>query len=434
MEWRLGSAGIAMIGVSYGFARYGYGLFEPHIRAELGLSVGASGMVASGAYLGCVLALTVVGLLADRVGPRPLVIAAGVSAAVGTTMVALADRPAFLFAGLVVAGASSGFAWTPYSDAIDQLVTPTRRTWLLAAIPSGTAFGITVAGALALSGSRWRWAWLAFSAVAVLVTVYNAGLLRGTRPIPRVAGSAVGLIRRPGTSALYCTALSYGLVGAGYWTFALAAVSRAAGPVAGSVFWMLIGIAGTSSVCAGWVLARLGLRRAHAVLLGGLALAAALIAVLPGRWPAIALSAVLYGFVFMAISGLLAVWSYRTFPDRPSVGFSVTVFLLGLGAVLGPALFGALADRWDLRTALLLASLIAMVTLAARPSGLQRDLGRGGEPEPDQRTPGDPVQPATDALGGEPASCSVHHHDHGAHPHQSDHHVDRREQQRHRQH
>ncbi|WP_064743177.1 MFS transporter [Pseudonocardia spinosispora] len=432
MEWRLGGAGIAMIGVSYGFARYGYGLFEPHIRAELGLSVGASGMVASGAYLGYVLALTAVGLLADRLGPRRLIIAAGLSAAAGTSVVALADRPVFLFAGLVVAGASSGFAWAPYSDAIDQLITPDRRMWLLAAIPSGTAFGITVAGALALSDSRWRSAWLVFSAVAVLVTGYNARLLRGTRPIRRAGRPGVGLLRRPGTPALYCTALSYGMVGAVYWTFALAAVSGAAGPVAGSVFWMVIGVSGTSAVFTGWVLARLGPRRAHALLLGGLALAAALIAVGPGWWPAIGLSAVVYGFVFMAISGLLAVWSHRTFPDRPSAGFSITVFLLGLGAVLGPALFGALADRWDLRTALLLASAIALITLVARPSGLQRDLGGRGEPEPDQCAAGDPVQPATDALGGEPAARPIDHHDDGAHPHQPDHHVDRRQQQRHR--
>jgi predicted MFS family arabinose efflux permease len=69
----------------------------------------------------------------------------------------------------------------------------------------------------------------------------------------------------------------------------------------------------------------------------------------------------------MATSGLLAVWSYRLFPDQPAAGLNATVLFLGLGAVIGPALFGALADLWNLRAALLLIAAIAMVTLGARP-------------------------------------------------------------------
>jgi len=111
VEWQLGSASIAMVGVSYGFARYGYGLFEPQIREEFGLSVGASGAIASVAYIGYVLALSTVGVLASRVGPRPLVTAAGVSAAAGMALAAMTSQPWQLLVGLIVAGASSGFAW-----------------------------------------------------------------------------------------------------------------------------------------------------------------------------------------------------------------------------------------------------------------------------------------------------------------------------------
>lgn len=372
IEWQLGSAGIAMIGVSYGFARYGYGLFEPQIRAAFGLSVAASGAIASGAYAGYVIALSAVGLLARRVGPRPLVTAAGVSAVGGMALVMTADHPWQLLAGLVVAGASSGFAWAPYSDAVAQLVAPARRHALLAAIPSGTAFGITVAGGLTLFGigTAWRWVWLVFCVIAALTTVHNVRLLRGTKPVsPSAQASSLRSLLRPGTRALYSTALSYGVIGAVYWTFAESAISQAApaNTVVGAVFWTLLGIAGISAVGSGWVITKLGLRRSHSLLLGGLAIATALIAIAPSRWPAIGVSAIVYGVGFMATSGLLAVWSYRVFPDQPSTGLSVTVLFLGIGAIVGPALFGALADIWNLRAALTAAAVVAVATLSQRP-------------------------------------------------------------------
>ncbi|MEV6229977.1 hypothetical protein AB0L88_19160 [Saccharopolyspora shandongensis] len=83
------------------------------------------------------------------------------------------------------------------------------------------------------------------------------------------------------------------------------------------------------------------------------ALSIRFIAIAPWSWPAIGVSAIVYGLGFMATSGLLAVWSYRVFPDQPSVGFSATVFFLGIGVIVGPALFGALADAWNLRAALM---------------------------------------------------------------------------------
>jgi MFS family permease len=152
-------------------------------------------------------------------------------------------------------------------------------------------------------------------------------------------------------------------------TFAVAAISQASSRAtfAASMFWTLIGIAGVLGIWSGWVIARLGLRRSHTLLLGGLAAATALIAAAPGWWPAVGVSAIIYGPVFMATSGLLAVWSYHVFPDRPAAGLNATVLFLGLGAVIGPALFGALADLWNLRPALLLVAAIAVATVGARP-------------------------------------------------------------------
>ncbi|HEX6149747.1 MFS transporter [Nocardioides sp.] len=374
--WALGSAGIAMVGVAYGFARYGYGLFEPQLREAFGLSITASGVIAGGACLGYVLALVSVGLLARRVGPRPLVTAAGLTAVAGTALVAVAQQPWQLCAGLVVAGTSAGFAWAPYSDAVDHLVLPARRDTVLAAIASGTAFGIVVAGGLALVSmdAGWRWAWALFCAIAVLTTAYNWRLLRDTtshtlqgRDVPRLS---VRFFLRPGTRSLYVTGLSYGVVGAVYWTFAVSAISQAsaAPALAAPAFWTLIGVAGTAAVLTGRLLARVGLPRSHTLLIGGIGTATSLLGVAPGSWLAVGLSAVAFGACFMGTSGLLAVWSHGVFPDRPAEGLSAMLLFLGLGATAGPPVFGVLAAAWDFRTALLITAVVAFASLGLRPA------------------------------------------------------------------
>ncbi|MGP3926994.1 YbfB/YjiJ family MFS transporter, partial [Streptomyces sp. 8N616] len=189
---------------------------------------------------------------------------------------------------------------------------------------------------------------------------------------------------------LFLTALSYGLVGAVYWAFAVEAISRedaGGGTPTAPLFWTLMGLAGTAGALTGYVIARYGLRRTHAWLFTGIAAAVALLGAAPGSLPAVALSAVLYGPCFMAGSGLLAVWSYHVFPEQPSTGFSVTVFFLGLGTVAGPAVLGACADRYGLRAAFLVTAAIAALTLLIRPPA--RAAARITGREPQRRAPAD---------------------------------------------
>ncbi|MGP3928241.1 MFS transporter, partial [Streptomyces sp. 8N616] len=178
-QWRVGLAGMTAIGVTFGFARYGYGLFLPEFRREFGLSVSLVGLIGSASYIGYVVALTLVGVLVSRFGPRPLVIAGGLSATVGMGLVAFARGPVPLTAGLILAGSSAGWSWAPYSDAVDRLVPQDRRERVMGVISGGTAFAVVVAGPLALIArdTGWRYAWLVFAAAALATTVYNARVL-----------------------------------------------------------------------------------------------------------------------------------------------------------------------------------------------------------------------------------------------------------------
>lgn len=393
MSRRVALVGLAAIGVSYGFARYGYGLFLPELRQEFDLSVTTVGLIGSATYAGYLVAVILAGVLTARWGPRTMVVGSGVAAAVGMTMVAFASGAVVLVAGLVLAGASSGLAWAPYSDAVDRTVPEPRRPHVLAVIASGTSFGIVVAGPAALltHGTGWRYAWVAFAAIAVAVTVANAAVLPG-RPEVRtheVGESGPHRLLRATATRLLVTALLYGTTAAVYWSFAVELVS--AGDAASAttpLFWTLLGASGTAAVVAGGVIGRLGLRRAHIVLFAAIAVATLLLGVAPHLTAVAVASAVVYGAPYMAISGLLAIWSHQVFPDRPSSGFSLTVLFLGAGSILGPALFGVLADAYGLRPGFLVVALVTAATLLARPPAVRTRAAPGAAPPPASCTVG----------------------------------------------
>ncbi|MDT7600509.1 MAG: hypothetical protein QOK26_2586, partial [Pseudonocardiales bacterium] len=62
--------GAAMIAVTFGLARYGYGLLLPDMQAGLGLDPRTAGLIASGAYLAYLAGNIAVVWLTARFGPR----------------------------------------------------------------------------------------------------------------------------------------------------------------------------------------------------------------------------------------------------------------------------------------------------------------------------------------------------------------------------
>ena len=82
--------GLAMIAVTYGLARFAYGLFLPEIRESLDLSETALGYIGAGSYAGYCLAIGVALVFTSRTGPRFMAVAAGAVAVVGMAVVACA--------------------------------------------------------------------------------------------------------------------------------------------------------------------------------------------------------------------------------------------------------------------------------------------------------------------------------------------------------
>lgn len=376
---RLGLAGFLATAVAFGPARNGYGLFLPHFREEFALSTAMLGLIASGLYAGYLLALSAVGILAPRIGPRPPVLVGLLSAALGMGLVALAPNAWALAAGVVLAGTSAGWSWAPYNDAAERGVAKRYRDRVLSVVSTGTTFGILAAGLAALAaGASWRGAWFAFAACAVAAAVSNALILPGASGDEDKGDDEKVPSRRPGrgwllrveATPLFVVALSFGVVSAFYFSFAVDLVSRSGGPspaAAGPLLYAVAGAAGFVGLLTGDAVGRFGLGRVLLVTLAFLGVAALMLGVAPSFLPSVIFSAALFGAGVMVMSALLSVWSSTVFPERPSTGFSATLFVFGVGLTLGPAALGALAGPFGLRAGFLVSAAIVVLTAAARP-------------------------------------------------------------------
>ncbi|WP_278373247.1 MFS transporter, partial [Brevibacterium casei] len=158
---RLTAAGLCLIAVCYGLARFAYGMFLPAFRAEFGLDAQTAGAIAY-----CV-AIVVSTILTPRLGARVVAVSAGAVAAVGTAVVAVAPNALALAAGVLLAGSSTGIASPPLAHAVALFVRSGVRDRTQTVINAGTGAGVALAGPVALlTVGQWRLAWWAFAVIA----------------------------------------------------------------------------------------------------------------------------------------------------------------------------------------------------------------------------------------------------------------------------
>lgn len=378
--------GVLAVAVSYGLARYTYGLFVPNIREELGLSTEVLGFIASGSYAGFLMASAVTAAMAARTGPRLPVVIGSLCAAAGMLLISFSDNLVFLAAGVILAGTSPGFAYAPFSDAVVRLIPENERARTYAIINSGTGFGVMFAGPVAVwAGESWRSGWLVFAALALCAAVWNLRILPSgahMKPGSEGTGAAAALpdlrwrwFMGPKSARLFAAALLVGVATSAYWTFAVDLIVTV-GPggdiahaTAGPIFWTVVGASGVVGAFAGDAVTRLGLKKAFVGTVIPLAASTALLAAMPTSWLAVLSSAVLFGAAFIAVTAVLGLWSINVFHDRPSAGFGATFFLLSAGQLIGPSAFALISGWLGLAAAFHVAAALMGTAILLRPRG-----------------------------------------------------------------
>lgn len=386
LDVALAAAGFLATAVAFGPARMGFGLFMPVFRDSFGLSTGTAGLVASIAFGAFLLALLATAWLAARTAPRIPLVLGGIAASAGLSLVAMAGNTFLLTAGVVLAAASAGFSWTPYNSTAERMLSGGRRGRILSIVSTGTTFGVAAAGVLAFAiyfhGFSWRVSWAIFAGAAILSLLVNALTVcrmresRGPEAPPASYRSLPRSVRDllvAEAAPMYMLASSFGLTNAIYLSFAVDHVTAQGGlpgvePLAsGPVIYTAFGVAGVVGVLARQIEGRIGLETLMRSIFAVSAVSLSLIALAPGSWAGVLVSAGLQGACLMILSAALSFWSARLFHDLPSTGFTAAVLCVAAGNMLGPLAAGMLANIWGFGSVFAGAAAISLLTAALFP-------------------------------------------------------------------
>jgi predicted MFS family arabinose efflux permease len=359
--------GTAMIAVTFGLARYGYGLLLPDMRADVQMTASTAGFISSAAYLSYMAANIGVVSVLTRWGPRVAVGAAALLAAVGMGVIAGAQSVLLLAAGVVLAGAAAGMSFPPYADIVAGQVSPAKRDVVWSTISSGTGWGVALAGPIAIvAGAQWRVAWAIFVVLAVVVgalAVFHAPAAEDRRA--RRPQLSITWFFCPRSRPLLLSALVVGLGSSVWWAFSVDAM-RAAGIDTSSarLTYAACGVAMLLASFSGALFARFGLRPSYLVSTALLAASLAAFGLATANLATALVATVVFGAVYAAVIAVHGVWSSRVFEDHPSAGLAAVNTALTIGTLAGPTLAGIVIEQADYRAALVI---VAVLTLAALP-------------------------------------------------------------------
>ena len=116
-------------------------------------------------------------------------------------------------------------------------------------------------------------------------------------------------------------------------------------PQWGALLWLFVGVGGVSGVATGAAVGRFGLGNSLRAAIAVMAASIAGLAVSPSNAGTAALAAVAFGVAYMPFAALLAIWNQRLHPRHATSGLVLSLFSLGVGAVVGPAVMGVIAQN-----------------------------------------------------------------------------------------
>jgi predicted MFS family arabinose efflux permease len=338
------AAAFALTALSYGLARFAYGLLLPQIRADLSLDVTAAGWIGGSAFMAYCLGIVFTFVANGTLSPRTIAVLAGLAATCGMTLVAVSSSEWTLGLGIALAGLSTGLTSPPLASAVARQFSQDHRPKANGTINAGTAAGIVFSGMAALlAAGAWRELYTLFALIGAGLSAWLWFTMPAGKNDDGGKGFSFATLKRPGLLALCVSAFLMGLSSTAIWTFG-ADILRGEFRFTDADIawaWIALGAAGVSGSLTGLLTNRFGARRVQRLALAGMAIGTIGLA-------ATSLSTA-YGFAAMGLFGAAYIVSSGTYliqgidllPDRPDLGLGVPFLVLALGQSVGTPLFGA---------------------------------------------------------------------------------------------
>ncbi len=352
---RLSSTGFAVLGaaliaISFGLARFAFGLFVPPIREELGLSSSVIGIIGSLPLISFLLATAVAPLVTDLLGARYAAVLSGGFGVAGLAMISRATDPVMLGIGVFACGICTGLMMPALTAAMQAVVKRSLHGRVSSVMNAGTSIGVIVAvpTVLFLVGA-WRLAYLSFAILAGLGVIAAWLFLPSvSRVVPSNAADPPPLNELPWSRLVRLTLFAFlmGFVSAAYWIFAPDLIVTLGGLPASATawLWLAVGIAGLGGAVVADLADRNNPPITQALMLMMLSASLALLAASPDQPLLTAFSALVFGLAYMSLTGLYLMTGIRLLPGRLSVGPVLPFMAVSLGQATGSPVVGRLVE------------------------------------------------------------------------------------------
>lgn len=369
----LGITGFSLIAVTYGMARFSWGLMLPDIRQAIPFTPQVAGGIAACSYGAYCLSVFFASVLTQRYGSRLPALLAAITAAVGLLILAFSAQPLALAVGLFIAGLSPGLASPSLAGAVNLSVPSGRQTHVNTVINAGTSGGVILSvPVLFFMPGGWRAACVVFAVLALfcLPAVWRflpASTPTHAEPTPRLQA----IFLKPGMCRLLIIAFISGIASAAWWSFGPELLTHHTGldSAETNILWLVSGGAGIVAVFTGTLAKRIGMRGVYRLAQLFMASSLAAVAVSHGfsGWlvPVVAMS----GAGYVILSGVFLVRGAAIAHPSPAAGVSLAFLMLAAGQVAGSVVFGQLLGVTGAAGALAMFSALAGLMLVITPGG-----------------------------------------------------------------
>lgn len=344
--------GAALVAISYGLARFAFGLFVPQIRASLELTPYVIGIIGALPLISFLLSTLVAPLAADRLGARNTAVLSGCFGVVGLALISQATGPVILGAGVFACGICTGLMMPALTAAMQALVRRSLHGRVSSVMNAGTSIGVAVAVPTVLFlADAWRYAYASFAILAVIGGVAAWFFIPSvSRVILSTAEPPAPINRTQWFRLAWLSLFAFlmGLISSAYWIFApdlVVTLGSLSSSQTGWV-WLAVGIAGLGGAVVADLADRNNPAITHALMLMMLSASLALLAASPGQLFLAAYSALVFGLSYMSLTGLYLMTGIRLLPGRLSMGPVLPFMAVSLGQAAGSPLVGWLVNEF----------------------------------------------------------------------------------------